>query len=97
MKMSQEKILLGNNSYCKPSSVKSCLEGWHLNSDKSELNCTKVSSTGLLAILIFFHSLFNQWSANKKAQYLSLHFFTCISLFKFLSFLMELKVSRFQN
>lgn len=88
--MSQEKIL-SNNSSCKPRSVKSCLGGWHLNSDKSKLNCTKASSTGLLAILIlFFYSLFNQPPATKKAQYLSLHFFTCISLFKFLRFLAEL-------
>lgn len=37
MKMSQEKNL-GNNSSCKSSSVKSCLEEWHLNSDKSKLH-----------------------------------------------------------
>lgn len=72
MKMSQEKILLGSNSSRKPSSVKSCLEGWHLNSDKSELNCTKASSTGLLAILILFfiHCLINGQQIRKHSIYL---------------------------
>lgn len=70
MKMSQEKILLGNNSSCKPGSVKSCLEGWHPNSDKSEHNCTKASSTGLLPILILFFIHYSKNDQQKHSIYL---------------------------